>query len=85
MIFYKNGEKQLVVVDDFIPCVSDGSKPCFSENHGNELWVILLEKAWAKLQGSYEATNGGHAHLALHDLTGAPSFDLEIDEEGLFE
>ena len=79
MVFYKNGVQELVIVDDYIPCVASGDKPCFSESRGNELWVILLEKAWAKVHGSYERINGGHAHLTLHDLTGAPSYDIEMN------
>ena len=79
MILHVNGRKELVLVDDYIPCVASGEKPCFSESAGNELWVILLEKAWAKVHGSYERINGGHAHLTLHDLTGAPSYDIEMN------
>lgn len=50
--FTKNGEKKQVIVDDYIPCKKD--IPYFSKGNGNELWVIILEKAWAKLHGSYE-------------------------------
>lgn len=55
---YKNGERQTVIIDDHIPCDSDG-EPCFSKANGNELWVMLLEKAWAKIHGSYERIIGG--------------------------
>ena len=80
---YKNGVFQEVVVDNFIPC-QDGS-PCFSKANGNELWVIILEKAWAKVHGSYERIEAGLAHEVMRDLTGAPSYDVDVDEEGLFE
>ena len=53
----KNGVKSMVVIDDFIPCKN--GEPIFSKANGNELWVILLEKAWAKLHGSYERIIGG--------------------------
>lgn len=80
---YKNGIHQEVVMDNFIPCQDE--EPCFSKANGNELWVIVLEKAWAKLHGSYERIEAGHAHEVMRDLTGAPSWDLDVDEEGLFE
>ena len=41
------------MIDDYIP-VGDDAQPYFSRNHGNELWALLLEKAWAKVHGSYE-------------------------------
>jgi len=70
-------------MDNYIPC-SDG-EPCFSKANGNELWVIILEKAWAKLHGSYERIEAGFAHEVMRDLTGAPSYDIDADEEGLFD
>jgi len=43
---------------------------------------LILEKVWAKLHGSYERIEAGFAHNVMTDLTGAPSFDLDIDTEG---
>ena len=71
-------------MDNFIPCNEDG-EPCFSKAHGNELWVLILEKAWAKVHGSYERIEAGFAHEVMRDMTGAPSFDFDCDDEGLFE
>ena len=51
---YKNGEWQDVVVDDQIPCA--GSKPAFGRcGNDNEMWIPLVEKAYAKLHRSFAA------------------------------
>lgn len=42
---------------------------------------MLLEKAWAKIHGSYDRIIGGNCHLALRDLTGAPSFEFESRDD----
>ena len=54
---YKNGEKKLIVLDDMIPSLNN--ETIFSHANGPELWVIMLEKAWAKVHGSYERIIGG--------------------------
>jgi calpain-15 len=46
-----------IVLDDFFPCTEDG-QIAFSRSKvesAAEIWVILLEKAWAKIFGSYYA------------------------------
>ena len=57
----KNGRRMRVVLDDFIPCTLDGF-PAFTQAKGPEMWVIFLEKAWAKVHGSYERIVAGIVH-----------------------
>jgi len=54
----------------------------FSKAHGNELWVLLIEKAYAKLHGNYYTLRGGFANEGMIDLTGCPcsNYDLESDK-----
>lgn len=46
---------------------------------------MLLEKAWAKLHGSYERIEAGFAENVLRDLTGAPSEVIHNDNELLWD
>ena len=75
----KNGEWVIVTVDDYFPCTPMG-QPIFSQAHDKELWVLLLEKAYAKLTGSYYELRGGYANEGLMDLTGCPSFSYIFEE-----
>jgi len=61
------------VMDDYIPCSASTKKPIFTRSNGKELWVVLLEKAWAKIYGSYARIEAGLTRECLHDLTGAPT------------
>jgi len=75
--FCKNGEWHTVQVDDYFPCFPEGG-PIYSRSNGNELWVLLIEKAYAKLHGGYGYLRNGWAYEALMDLTGAPSFTIRF-------
>ena len=61
-------------MDEFVPCLY--GTPAFTYAKDHELWVVLLEKAWAKLYTSYKRIELGHPEEALHDLTGAPVRNL---------
>lgn len=37
------------------------------------MWAAILEKAWAKVKGSYGNADGGYMDTGLRSLTGAPS------------
>ncbi|OMJ74268.1 hypothetical protein SteCoe_26858 [Stentor coeruleus] len=69
----KDGEWQNVTVDNFIPCYVKDGKPVFSKHNENELWVMILEKAYAKAYGSYLALKGGSAKDSFENLTGCPA------------
>ncbi|CAI2386063.1 unnamed protein product [Moneuplotes crassus] len=70
--FKLGGENRTVLIDDYIPFDPKKNKPAFSQSKGNELWVMLLEKAWAKVNGNYEKSIKGFVSEAFRALTGAP-------------
>ncbi|KAL1520041.1 hypothetical protein AB1Y20_023518 [Prymnesium parvum] len=66
-----DGEWKTLLLDDLIPCTSD-RQPAFASGARRQLWVPLIEKAFAKLHGCYEALEGGTTDEALAALTGFP-------------
>lgn len=46
------GEWVSVTIDDYIPCYYKGG-PIFTKGKPLELWPILVEKAYAKLFGTF--------------------------------
>ena len=71
-----------VTVDEFIPLTASDRQMLFAQPNGHELWVSMLEKAFAKFCGSYGALDGGLTAWALNALTGDPVFKLKKDGEG---
>jgi len=67
------GEWKKVIIDDYFPCDKYTRKPIFTKGNENELWVLILEKVWAKIYGSYDAIEAGLTRECLHDFTGAPT------------
>lgn len=67
--FWQNGHWIEVQVDDRLPCINDTL--CFSRCQSpRAFWVALLEKAYAKLNGSYERLWAGQLCEAVVDLSG---------------
>ena len=75
---FEQGEWRIVLLDDYFPTRLDDGKvvPAFTSGNGPELWVLLIEKLYAKINGSYDSIIGGFATEALHDFTGAPTVML---------
>lgn len=74
VVLFIEGEWQIVIVDDFFPVHKNNTKSFyFSKPNGNELWAVLLEKAWAKVNGGYRNTIAGKENEALNALTGFPA------------
>jgi len=63
------GEWQIVLLDDYFPCSKKSQQPLFAKPNGEELWVMLLEKAWAKVNGGYLNIVGGTPTEVMSVLT----------------
>jgi hypothetical protein len=88
---YVNGEPIDIVIDDYFPYDSRPEKDnwMFSRDTAEkEIWVQILEKAYAKAFGSYEVTEGGKPYQAFNNLTGFPSdilYHKEMEPDDLWK
>lgn len=81
---YLNGKPKEVIIDDYFPCLNDKLEPLFARPVGKEIWVLILEKAWSKMFGSYLVMEIEVLHEAMEDIFPAPALGywmktLEID------
>lgn len=78
--FWRFGRWVEVVIDDRLPTSGGELIFCRPGHKGNVFWCSLLEKAYAKLIGNYEALDGGSTAEALIDFTGGVSEAISLEE-----
>ncbi len=82
------GHWRELIIDEQLPCFPEAQsrgQPIFSRGKGPELWVMLVEKVWAKVHGSYQTIIAGLPGECLTNLTGAPCKFIPHDEPTMFE
>ena len=80
-LFWK-GRWEPVLIDDWIPCRAESKSPLFGGTVDNgTTWVMLLEKAVAKLLGNYERiqTQIVSTEQCLELLTGGVLYQRPVD------
>jgi len=84
-----------IIVDDFVPCQRDPRAPdgvmrnrsgmpeaLYAHPNGQEIWALVLEKAMAKLCGSYASIEAGITEWGIVCMTGGEAWRFEVTHGG---
>lgn len=83
---FVTGNWESVFLDDWFTIDTGcGYRTAFSCTKDNQIWLMLLLKAWAKVYGGYLNICGGMPLEPLTDLTGAPGAHFETKSGSLME
>jgi len=83
VVLFIDGDWQIVFIDDYFPVIKNTNELKFCRPNGNELWAMILEKAWAKVNGGYALIIAGWPSDPLVALTGFNCQKLYHQEETL--
>jgi len=80
---YVRGKPWVVTVDDYVATFFDNKNnattPIFSSiGSNNQFWAIILEKAFAKIKGTYASTNTANFLEVISTFAGCPVFQYNI-------
>jgi hypothetical protein len=82
--FFKDFKWRYVVIDEYFP-VRESELVFASCTNGEEIWVPIVEKAYSKLVGCYQATTSGNVDDGLVDMTGYACDKLKFSEKDYTE
>jgi calpain-15 len=87
---HRQGRMRDVDIDEFVPCWlpqwwHKHYQPIGASSNGNGMWCLLLEKAMAKVFGSYDNLVGGLSVAAFRAFTGEKRAFLWTKRHGSWE
>ena len=80
IILFIDNEFKIVYIDDFFPCIKNSNVLYFIKPSNFSFWPLLIEKAWAKINGGYQNIINLWPCDLLKALTGA-ACDVLIHDE----
>ena len=78
-----NGRKEYVLVDDYVPVKKNWKgkwELAMAKASDDAMWVPLVEKAWAKLHGSYATMVGGDPAFAGAHVFGTATWSVRHNQ-----
>ena len=82
---FVRGKPWIITIDDQF-YHENGRLKFAQAGEDSSIWGALIEKAWAKLKGSYLSANLGYVSSGLRALVGIPVFDYDVSTtEGAWE
>ena len=76
-----DGIWKIVCVDDYFPVYKESGKPVFSDAPNGAIWGVLLEKAWAKVNGGYANIINGYPKEVFDIFTPFTTIQLNTNNE----
>ena len=81
LVLFIDGEYKTIYLDDYFPCLKGTNIPYFTKVNNFSFWPLLLEKAWAKINGSYQNALSGWPNDIFRAFTGFACEELNHSEE----
>jgi hypothetical protein len=75
---YIRGKPWIMTIDDEVGFDNGTNSLYFSNVINNNIWPVLLEKAYAKMKGTYSFIDSTHAATGLRAVSGAPVITTEF-------
>ena len=72
------GQWKLICINDYFPVFKQTGKPVFSDAPNKAIWGVLLEKAWAKINGGYCNIINGNTKEVFETLTPFTTVEINI-------
>ena len=82
LFYHEKGEKKVIFIDDNVVLMKSNymNEFQFAQPNGEELCVMLIEKAFAKYEGGYSNILGGLMYPELEWLTGALTREITVKD-----
>ena len=70
LYIYTNGHFKIIILDDYFPIIKGSNILRFSKPVKSEIWLLLMEKAFAKLNGGYGSLFSCNISHVIQAFTG---------------